>query len=163
MIRTAILTISDTTFMGMRQDGSGPALAERVRERGWQLVLTVVLPDEPEMIAAKLAEIADGRAAELILTTGGTGVAARDNTPEAARRVFTRELPGFGELMRAKGLQHTPLAALSRSLAGTRERSLIVCTPGSPKGAVESFDAVAPLIPHVVELLGGQTAHTVNP
>lgn len=163
MIRTAILTISDTTYMGMRQDGSGPALTVRVRERGWEVTITAVLPDEPDMIAAKLAELADGRQAELILTTGGTGVSARDNTPEAARRVLERELPGFGELMRAAGLHHTPLAALSRSLAGTRGSALIVCTPGSPKGAVESFDAIAPLVPHVVELLGGQTAHTVKP
>ena len=95
-----------------------------------------------------------------IFTTGGTGVAARDVTPEATRAVLDREIPGFGELMRARGRESTPLAALSRSLAGTRGRVLIVTLPGSPKGAVEILNAIVELVPHVLELLAGQTAHT---
>ncbi|MBX9600131.1 MAG: MogA/MoaB family molybdenum cofactor biosynthesis protein [Bryobacteraceae bacterium] len=157
MIRAAILTVSDTGFLGMRKDVSGPALAARATELGWQVTVTALLPDEPDQIAAKLIELCG--AANLILVTGGTGIATRDSTPEAARRVLDRELTGFGELMRAEGMKKTRLAALSRSLAGTRGRTLIVCVPGSPKGAVESLDAIADLIPHAVQLLAGGDPH----
>ncbi len=157
MIRAAILTVSDTGFLGMRRDVSGPALAARAAELGWQVTITALLPDEPDQIAAKLIELCG--VVNLILVTGGTGIAARDSTPEAARRVLERELTGFGELMRAEGMKKTRLAALSRSLAGTRGKTLIVCVPGSPKGAVESLDAIADLIPHAVQLLAGGEPH----
>jgi molybdopterin adenylyltransferase len=157
MIRAAILTVSDTGFLGMRRDVSGPALAARPAELGWQVTITALLPDEPDQIAAKLIELCG--VVNLILVTGGTGIAARDSTPEAARRVLERELTGFGELMRAEGMKKTRLAALSRSLAGTRGKTLIVCVPGSPKGAVESLDAIADLIPHAVQLLAGGDPH----
>jgi molybdopterin adenylyltransferase len=157
MIRAAILTVSDTGFLGMRRDVSGPALAARAAELGWQVTITALLPDEPDQIAAKLIELCG--VVNLILVTGGTGIAARDSTPEAARRVLERELTGFGELMRAEGMKKTRLAALSRSLAGTRGKTLIVCVPGSPKGAVESLDAIADLIPHAVQLLAGGDPH----
>lgn len=157
MIRAAILTVSDTGFLGMRKDVSGPALAARAAELGWQVTITALLPDEPDQIAAKLIELCG--VVNLILVTGGTGIAARDSTPEAARRVLERELTGFGELMRAEGMKKTRLAALSRSLAGTRGKTLIVCVPGSPKGAVESLDAIADLIPHAVQLLAGGDPH----
>lgn len=157
MIRAAILTVSDTGFLGMRRDVSGPALAARAAELGWQVTITALLPDEPDQIAAKLIELCG--VVNLILVTGGTGIAARDSTPEAARRVLERELTGFGELMRAEGMKKRRLAALSRSLAGTRGKTLIVCVPGSPKGAVESLDAIADLIPHAVQLLAGGDPH----
>jgi molybdenum cofactor synthesis domain-containing protein len=118
------------------------------------------IPDETSEIAARLSTLADGGQVSAIFTTGGTGVAPRDVTPEATRAVIDREIPGLGELMRASGRQATPLAVLSRSLAGTRGRVLIVNLPGSPKGAVESLDAIVELVPHVLELLRGRTEHT---
>jgi len=160
MIRAAVLTISDAASAGARADRSGPAVRERLEQLGWFVPVAEVLPDERPAIAARLASLADGAAADVIFTTGGTGVAVRDVTPEAARDVLDREIPGFGELMRARGRESTPLAALSRSLAGTRGRVLIVTLPGSPKGAVESLNAIVELVPHVLELLQGQTAHT---
>lgn len=118
-----------------------------------------VVPDEPDQLSARLATLADGGQLAAIFTTGGTGVAPRDVTPEATRAVLDREIPGFGELMRARGRESTPLAALSRAVAGTRGRVLIVNLPGSPKGAVESLDAIVELVPHVLELLRGRTEH----
>ncbi|MEJ5368811.1 MAG: MogA/MoaB family molybdenum cofactor biosynthesis protein [Bryobacteraceae bacterium] len=159
MIRTAILVISDSCAAGARQDASGPALAARCTEQGWQVVAMEILPDEPAAISRRLAELADSSTADLILTTGGTGIAARDSTPEATRAVLEKEIPGLGELMRAEGLRHTRRAVLSRSLAGTRRRTLIVNLPGSPKGAVQSLDAILDLVPHIAELLQGRTAH----
>jgi molybdopterin adenylyltransferase len=121
--------------------------------------VTEVLPDERDQIAARLATLADGGQVSAIFTTGGTGVAPRDITPEATRMAVDREIPGFGELMRTLGRAKTPLAALSRATAGTRGLVLIVNLPGSPKGAVESLDAIVELVPHVLELLRGQTEH----
>jgi molybdopterin adenylyltransferase len=159
MIRVAILTISDSVSRGEREDLSGPKLRERVEALGWTLGVHEVIPDERERIASRLRELADAGEARIILTTGGTGVALRDVTPEAARDVIEREIPGLGEVMRADGRMKTPLAVLSRSVAGTRGRTLIVTLPGSPKGAVESLDAVAGLLPHIVDLLEGRTEH----
>jgi molybdenum cofactor synthesis domain-containing protein len=155
MIRVAILTISDSVSRGEREDRSGPKLRERVEALGWTVSVHEVIPDERDGISARLRELADADEARIILTTGGTGVAL----PEAARDVIEREIPGLGEVMRADGRLKTPLAALSRSVAGTRGRTLIVTLPGSPKGAVESLDAVAALLPHIVDLLEGRTEH----
>jgi len=121
-----------------------------------------VLPDEAGRIAERLAELADSGSVAAIFTTGGTGIALRDVTPEATRSILDREIPGFGELMRSKGRESTPLAVLSRSLAGTRGRVLIVNLPGSPRGAVESLDAIVELAPHVLDLLHGKTEHTAS-
>ncbi len=159
MIRVAVLTISDSVSRGEREDRSGPQLRERAAALGWTVSVHEVIPDERERIAARLRELADAGEVRVILTTGGTGVALRDVTPEAARDVIEREIPGLGELMRAEGRMKTPTAALSRSVAGTRGRTLIVTLPGSPKGAVESLDAVAGLVPHIVDLLEGRTEH----
>ncbi len=159
MIHAAVLTISDSASAGTRADRSGPAVRERLEQLGWSITVMEVLPDEADEIAERLATLADGGQLAAIFTTGGTGIALRDVTPEATRTVIDREIPGLPELMRAKGRQSTPLAVLSRAVAGTRGRVLIVNLPGSPKGAVESLDAIVELVPHVLELLRGQTEH----
>jgi molybdenum cofactor synthesis domain-containing protein len=159
MINAAVLTISDSVDSGTRADLSGPAVRERLEQLGWRVSVMEVIPDEAAHISARLATLADGGQVSAIFTTGGTGVAARDVTPEATRMVLHREIPGMGELMRAQGRKSTPLAALSRAVAGTRGMVLIVNLPGSPKGAVESLDAILELAPHVLELLRGQTGH----
>lgn len=159
MIIVAILTVSDSTLAGARKDLSGPALADRCRELNWTVVATEIVPDEQAVIANQIQSWADGSQAALILTTGGTGVSARDVTPEATRMVLQREIPGIGELMRSAGLEQTKLSVLSRGLAGTRNRSLIVNLPGSPRGALHSFNAIQHLVPHVLDLLEGQTEH----
>jgi molybdenum cofactor synthesis domain-containing protein len=130
-----------------------------LEQLGWSVSVMEAIPDETSEISARLATLADGGQVSAIFTTGGTGVAPRDVTPEATRAVIDREIPGLGELMRACGRQATPLAVLSRSVAGTRGRVLIVNLPGSPKGAVESLDAIVELVPHVLELLRGRTEH----
>jgi molybdenum cofactor synthesis domain-containing protein len=158
-VTAAVLTISDASFMGMRRDLSGPAVKEALEAAGWQVTKTAVLPDEREMIAARLRELADSEAANAIFTTGGTGAALRDVTPEATLDAVDRAMPGLGELMRAEGRKHTPLSYLSRGTAGLRGKTLIVNLPGSPKGAVESLTTVLPLVPHIVDLLHGRTGH----
>ena len=159
MIPTAILTISDSVVRGTREDRSGGDLRERVLALGWTVHSRAVVADEEDQIAAKLKEIADGGEVSLILTTGGTGVALRDVTPEATRLVIDREIPGVAETMRSEGRKATRFAVLSRGIAGTRGSVLIVNLPGSPKGAVESLDAIADLIPHMADLLHGKTEH----
>jgi molybdenum cofactor synthesis domain-containing protein len=160
MIRAAVLTISDSSIAGTRADRSGPAVRERLEQLGWKVPVAEAVADDRAAIGARLAALADAGAVDAIFSTGGTGVAARDVTPEAARDVLDREIPGFGELMRARGRASTPLASLSRSLAGTRGRVLIVTLPGSPAGAVESLNAIVELVPHVLDLIQGRTAHT---
>ena len=159
MIKIAIVTVSDSAVAGTRDDRSGPALRDRAVALGWTVSAMELVPDEPEQIAAILRRLADSGEVSVILTTGGTGVALRDVTPEATRSVIQREIPGLGELMRSEGLKFTPTAVLSRGLAGIRGRTLIVNLPGSPKGAVESLDAIAKLVPHIVDLLEGRTSH----
>jgi len=159
MIRVAVLTISDSVVAGTREDTSGLKLQEQVRALGWTVSASGLQPDERGLIAAKLRELCDSGENSVILTTGGTGVALRDVTPEATRDVIEREIPGLGELMRVESRRFTPNASLSRGLAGTRGRTVIVNLPGSPKGAVECFDIISKLIPHVVDLLEGRTEH----
>jgi molybdopterin adenylyltransferase len=159
MITVAIVTISDSAVAGTREDQSGPALRNRIQALGWTVSAMELVPDEAEQIAALLRRLTDSDKAAAIFTTGGTGVALRDVTPEATRSVIHREIPGLGELMRTEGLKFTPKAVLSRAIAGVRGRTLIVNLPGSPKGAVESFDAVAKLVPHILDLLEGRTEH----
>lgn len=159
MTTAAVLTISDSAHAGTRADRSGPAVRARLEQLGWNVSVMETIPDEAGEIGTRLATLADGGQVSAIFTTGGTGVAPRDVTPEAARAVIEREIPGLGELMRSAGRVSTPLAALSRSLAGTRGKVLIVTLPGSPRGAVESLNAIVELVPHVLDLLRGQTGH----
>ncbi len=159
MMRVAVLTISDSAKAGRREDASGPAVAALCERQGWAVIVREILADERAEIAARLAALADGGEADVVVTTGGTGITARDVTPEATRDVLEKELPGLGELMRAEGLKKTRRAVLSRAAAGTRGRALIVNVPGSPKGAVESLGASLDLVPHIVELLKGNTGH----
>jgi molybdopterin adenylyltransferase len=159
MIRVAVVTVSDSVVAGTREDRSGPAVRERAESFGWAVTGIHVVPDESHWIAELLTGLATSGELSLILTTGGTGVAARDVTPEATRGVIEREIPGLAELMRSEGRKFTPKAVLTRGLAGVRGRTLIVNLPGSPKGAVESLDTIAKLVPHVLDLLEGRTSH----
>lgn len=151
-IRTGILTISDRASKGTYDDLGGPALKAAASARGWRVVAEDLVPDDRREIQRAIRDQA-ARQCHLILTTGGTGVAARDVTPEAVREIALRELPGFGEIMRAESMKLTPNAILSRSLAAVVDRTLVLCLPGKPSGAVECLGFVAGAIPHCVEVL----------
>jgi molybdopterin adenylyltransferase len=159
MTTVAVLTVSDSVTAGTRADRSGPAVKARLEELGYQVAVQEAVPDELPMIAAKLVSLVESRKVSAVFTTGGTGVALRDVTPEATRQVIDREIPGIGEVMRFEGRKTVPTAPLSRATAGTRGSVLIVNLPGSPKGAVESLDAIVKLVPHMIDLLGGRTEH----
>jgi molybdopterin adenylyltransferase len=154
-MRVAVLTISDSAAQGSRPDRSGPAVSERCHALGWSVVTSVVLSDDRAQIEAQLKSLADSGSADVILTTGGTGLGPRDVTPEATAAICEKLVPGLAELMRETGRQATPRAALSRAVAGLRAQTLIVNLPGSTRGAVESLDAVASLLQHAVEVMHG--------
>jgi molybdopterin adenylyltransferase len=153
IIKAVVLTISDSASRGEREDLSGPAVVSELQSLKAEIVATETLPDERELIAARLRHHADAGEANLILTTGGTGLGSRDITPEATRDVIEREAPGLAELMRAESLKITPLGALSRSVCGARGRTLIVNLPGSVRGARENLQAITRLLPHAISLL----------
>jgi molybdopterin adenylyltransferase len=159
LIRAAVLTVSDSTFAGTRVDKSGPAVESRLRDLGFDITCRAVVPDDTGRIRDELIRLSACDDIHVIFTTGGTGVALRDVTPEATREVIDREIPGFGERIRAEGLRFTPKSLLSRAISGTRNHVLIINLPGSPAGAVQSLDAIVELVPHAVQLLHGQTAH----
>ncbi|ANA39676.1 MULTISPECIES: molybdopterin adenylyltransferase [Geobacter] len=156
-MKAAILTLSDKGSRGERADASGPALVAWLAERGVETVRTEIIPDEADLISARLAAWADAGDADLILTTGGTGVSPRDVTPDATMTILDRLIPGFGEVMRMRSLQKTPNAMISRAVAGIRGTALIINLPGSPRGAVENLEAVWPAVPHAVEKIQGNT------
>ena len=158
-MRCGILTVSDKGSRGERADTSGDAVAALLAEHGGLVVRREIVADERAEIAAKLREWADSGEVDLIVTTGGTGLAARDVTPEATSDVAERVVPGVAEAMRAEGLRHTPRAMLSRAVAVVRANALIVNLPGSEKGARESLGAVIDVLPHAVALLRGHTEH----
>jgi molybdopterin adenylyltransferase len=154
MTRAAVVTVSDSSFRGVREDLSGPAVASLLRSSGYDVVSSVVVPDEQVQIEQALLQACQD--ASLVVTTGGTGLSARDVTPEATQSVCTRLVDGLAERMRAEGLKQTPFAPLSRGLCGTRGSSLIVNLPGSPRGAVASLETVLPILPHALGLLSGE-------
>ena len=152
-IRFGILTLSDRSSRGERADTSGPALARLIQAENWSVSKQELLPDEESAIRTILSQWADGGEVDVILTTGGTGFAPRDVTPEATRAVLDREAPGLAEAMRAASLRITPHAMLSRIVTGIRKKTLILNLPGSPKGAVENLQVVLPVLAHAVQLL----------
>lgn len=156
--RAHVITVSDGVHHGTRTDESGDSLERMLSESGAVSVGRTVVPDEADRIVTALRAAAEG--AELVVTTGGTGFGPRDVTPEATARVLEREAPGLVHLMLASGVESTPMAALSRPVAGTLGRSLVVNLPGSPSGATENLSALMPVIPHALQLLAGDTEHT---
>jgi len=155
MINAAILTISDKGSRGQREDKSGGVVREGVARMKGTVVKYEIVPDELETIAAKLAEWADSGKIDVILTTGGTGLSDRDVTPEATLSVIDRAVPGFAEAMRSKSLEKTPMAMLSRAVAGQRAKCLIINMPGSVKACRECLDVIIPAIPHAIEIING--------
>jgi molybdenum cofactor synthesis domain-containing protein len=154
-MRVAVLTISDSVARDERIDLSGPAVVQRCRELGWEVTSSLKCSDDPGQVRSHLRQLADSRRVDLILTTGGTGLGPRDNTPEATLDIAEKVIPGLAEEMRRKGAELTPNAILSRGVAVVRNVSLILNLPGSPKGAVESLDTLAELLPHALQVLHG--------
>jgi len=153
----AVLTVSDSCASGQRKDLSGPAVAQLLTRNQFAVVFTEIVPDDQPAIEVAILRLCEK--AKLVVTTGGTGVAERDVTPEATRAVCSRFLDGVAERMRAEGEKKTPLASLSRGLCGVRGQCLVINVPGSPRGAVESLAAVIDVLPHALRLLSGQTDH----
>ena len=153
ILRFTVLTISDRSSRGERPDSSGPALVELIQSRGWEVARAEILPDDIGILRESLTLFADRGEADIILTTGGTGFAPRDVTPEATLAVIDRQAPGLAEAMRSAGAAKSPHAMLSRGVAGMRGQVLIVNLPGSPKAAVENLQTILPALEHAVQLL----------
>jgi len=154
--KAAILIASDRSFNKSREDATGPALEARLKELGFEIAHNVIAPDEEDKIYELLISWVDSEAVDLILTSGGTGVAPRDVTPEATLKVIEKRVPGIEEVMRGESLKHTPNAILSRSVAGIAGKSLIVNLPGNPRGALENLNSVVPALGHALDLINGK-------
>lgn len=156
MTTAAVVTVSDKGYAGLRADKSGPLLGQLLAAMGFEVVFSIIVPDEREQIAALLRELADSRGITLVITTGGTGAAPRDVTPEATKEVIEREMPGLAELIRSEGYKKTPFAVLSRGVAGIRKGTLIINLAGSPKAVEEGMEILAPVLPHALQMLRGE-------
>jgi len=158
MSRAHVITVSDGVSASTREDESGLALVRILKNAGFEVSEPVVVPDDQQRIADAIVAAAE-HGADIVVTTGGTGLGPRDVTPQATSAVIDFEVPGIGEAMRRAGAASTPMAALSRSMAGVRGQTLIINVPGSPKGAAESLEAVMPTLAHAITLLHGHTSH----
>ena len=154
-ILAGIVTVSDKGYAGKREDASGPLLANLLRQMGAEVVSQTIVPDERDEIERVLTTLADESQVDLVVTTGGTGAAPRDVTPEATRAVIEREMPGLAEVLRFEGYRKTPLAVLSRGIAGIRGQTLIINLPGNPKAVREGMETLSPILPHTVRMLRG--------
>ena len=159
-LRAKILVLSDLAAKGEREDRSGPAIREILESHDWQVTSLEVLPDDLDQICGRLIAWTDSEDCDAIFTSGGTGIGPRDVTPEATRSVIETEVPGLAELMRSEGTKSTPMAALSRAIAGVRKRKLIVNLPGSPRGARESLESIIEVLPHAIDQIQGRTEHS---
>jgi molybdopterin adenylyltransferase len=160
--KAVIITVSDRGARGEREDGSGPEIASLLQTMGVEIIARRIIPDEKEMIRLALIEWSEGDKADIILTTGGTGVSPRDVTPDATREVIERELPGMAEAMRRQSMTVTPHAMISRALVGIRGRTLIINLPGSPKGARENLNVVLPALAHAIEKIKGDESECAS-
>ena len=158
-MKAVVITVSDACARGEREDASGAALAELLSELGAEIVERKVVSDDLEPLTQMLRRYAERSDVDVIITTGGTGLGPRDNTPEATLRVIEREAPGIAQAMRAESLKVTPMAMLSRGVCGVRSETLIINLPGSPKAVRESFAVIAPVLPHALDLLAGKIRH----
>jgi molybdopterin adenylyltransferase len=159
-IRAAVVTVSDKGHAGEREDASGPLLADLLRKIGVEVARQEIVPDKRAEIARVVIELADEVRVDLVVTTGGTGMAPRDVTPEATLSVVEREAPGLAEVLRFEGYRKTPLAVLSRGVAGVRGRTLIINLPGNPKAVREGMETLAPILPHAIKMVRGvETDH----
>lgn len=159
MIRAVVITVSDGCFHGQRQDDSGTTLIQLLEELGAEIVERKIISDDFDPLVQSLREFAERSDVDLIITTGGTGLGPRDNTPEATRRVIEREAPGIAEAIRAESLKATRMAMLSRGVCGVFSSTLIINLPGSPKAVKESFSVIAPVLSHAIDLIAGKTEH----